>query len=307
MKENEFLYAFFGKSLRNGIIVRMPDELDRAVVLLPILYKLKKIMPEYCGLFVITSVANRQLYRMVDCVDDMILLESGRTFWKKDELIQVKRLRSGVAVMLHDSFTDRLCLKFAGVPKLYSKKKIMSLLSDSREVIGNQSMLQIPCETHELCGKMPELFFHPLLLLIVPGKYEAMTDYYKKIALLWIRRGGIVAFCGSKRNFDVCEKIKKTLPPGKSFNLSGDCDVFAFAAACRKAGFCIIDDSGMRAIAVTAGGRGISIAEPQDNFMVNSDKWTIVPGRTTVRGIWQIIRKTSAEYGMPLEKYRRER
>ncbi|MCK4982502.1 MAG: hypothetical protein KAS17_06240, partial [Victivallaceae bacterium] len=47
------------KKIKDGIIVRVPNWLGDIVMTLPALMELKKILPEYCGLFVICPLGVR--------------------------------------------------------------------------------------------------------------------------------------------------------------------------------------------------------------------------------------------------------
>ena len=62
-------------SWRNGMAVRMPNHLGDAVMALPALGQLRRILPEHCALFVIAPVGQKALYSSLPIVDGTILLE----------------------------------------------------------------------------------------------------------------------------------------------------------------------------------------------------------------------------------------
>ena len=305
------------KEFRNGIIVRMPNHLGDAVMALPALAALKKILPENCGLFVVTPAGNAQLYQALPIVDEIIRLEKPHKFWSKDEIKQVKMLRPGAAVLFNHSFRDALCFKAARVPELFGeptrnrgfllKGKIRFLPGKKGEYSPSHQTMRylaiagalggtavetfmpefvIPCQPDELCGPAPALFYHPLVMVMAPGAaYGAAKrwphEYYAKIAEYWIRHDGTVALCGSNSESGICEEILKKLPKDKAFNLCGKTDLFALMYLFKYAAFAITNDSGLMHLGAAMKTPGITVFGPTDLFDTGpvSDSWLMVHDR----------------------------
>lgn len=302
---------------RNGVIVRMPNHLGDAVMALPALAALKNIIPEHCGLFVITPAGISQLYRALPFVDDIVPLARPHKFWSKAEIRMVKQLRPGVSVLFNHSIRDAFCLKLAGVPELYGEPtrnrgfllkgkfpfppkvkgeystthQAMRYLAIARALGGKaiESFMPeftIPCAPGELTGTAPALFYHPLVLTLAPGAaYGAAKrwphEYYAKVGQWWIRHGGICALCGSKSEADICEEIKKQLPGNKCFNLAGKTDLFALMYIFKHSKFAITNDSGLMHLGAALKCPGLTVFGPTDLYDTGpvSDQWLMLHER----------------------------
>ncbi len=353
--------------LRNGLLVRMPNHLGDAVMALPALAALKKSLPAECGLFVITPAGNAQLYRAMDFVDDIIRLKKPHKFWSREELRQIRQLHAGAAVLFNHSFRDALCLKLAGVPALYGEPtrnrgcllkgkisfpgKVKGQYSNSHQTMRYLAIAEafggsapeklmpefhIPCGADEISGAVTPLFHHPLLLTLAPGAaYGAAKrwphEYYAKVALYWIRRGGIVALCGSPAEKEICEAICKELPANKAFNLCGKTDLFALMYIFKFSAFAITNDSGLMHLGSAVGCPGLTVFGPTDLYDTGpvSDCWIMMHDREkcapclkrvcpkgdpvctkkiTPSMVIRVLKSDAERLKLPLEKYRhRER
>ena len=56
---------------RNGMVVRMPNHLGDAVMALPALGQLRKIVPESCALYCLAPAVQRALYHALPFVDGL--------------------------------------------------------------------------------------------------------------------------------------------------------------------------------------------------------------------------------------------
>ena len=104
---------------RNGIVVRTPNWLGDAVMAIPAIYQLKKIVPEFCGLFVVTPAPLAALFEALPFVDQVIPLKNAHAFMDREERCRVRSLAAGVCVLFNNSFRDALSLKMCKIPKLY--------------------------------------------------------------------------------------------------------------------------------------------------------------------------------------------
>ena len=302
---------------RNGVVVRMPNHLGDAIMALPALAALKSAMPENCGLFVVAPANCMQLYQSLPCVDDIVPLARPHKFWSKDEKKQVRQLHAGAALLFNHSFRDALCFKLAGVPELYGEptrnrgfllkgkfafeKKRRGEYSKSHqamrymalaEALGGKRLpgfmpeLVIPCPADEIVGPAPALFHHPMVLTLAPGAaYGAAKrwphEYYTKVAAWWIRRGGVVALCGSGGESGICEAIQKELPENRAFNLCGQTDLFALMYLFRFSKFVVANDSGLMHLASAVKAPGLTVFGPTDLYDTGpvADDWLMLHDR----------------------------
>ncbi len=294
---------------RNGLIVRMPNHLGDAVMALPALSALKKILPEYCGLFVITPENLAPLYRALTIVDAIVTLKQPHRFFSADELKNIHRLRPGAALLLNHSFRDVLSLKLAGVKYLYGTAircrgmfldgKFPALPhSESHQALRYLSIalalggaipqpfmpeLVLPVPPDELPGRIKDLFPHPLLLTIAPGAGCGTAKrwpekYFAAVAKYWIRRGGIVALTGSNQDFDICQNIQQELPENKCFNLCDKTELHELMQILRFSAFTLANDSGTMHLAAALDSPGLAVFGPTDCKDTGplSPDWTIV-------------------------------
>lgn len=287
--------------LRNGIIVRMPNHLGDAVMALPALASLRTVLPEFCGLFVITPEHLAPLYRALKIVDALVTLKRPHRFFTAGERKEIRKLRPGAAVLFNNSFRDVLSLKFAGVKYLYgTAARCRSILLDgsftfpptprngksaSHQALRYLSIAKAlggtmpepfmpelfpPVPPDELPGKVKDLFRHPLLLTIAPGAaYGAAKcwpwQYFAAVAGYWIRRGGIVALTGSSKDFNTCKKIQQQLPEKKCFNLAGKTGLHELMHLFRFSAFTITNDSGAMHLAAALRVPGMTVFGPTDH------------------------------------------
>ncbi|MDR0932351.1 MAG: hypothetical protein LBM70_04950, partial [Victivallales bacterium] len=107
---------------RNGMVVRMPNHLGDAVMALPALGQLRKIIPPHCALFCIAPEGQRAFYHALPIVDGTIGLDKIHHSWSWDEFLALKRQRLGVGVLFNNSLRDAISMRVAGVRNLYGAK-----------------------------------------------------------------------------------------------------------------------------------------------------------------------------------------
>ena len=305
------------KEFRNGIVVRMPNHLGDAVMALPALAALKTVLPDKCGLFVVTPASSIQLYQSLPFVDDIIPLAAPHRFWSANERRMVKRLRPGAAVLFNHSLRDAICFKLAGVPELYGEptrgrgfllrgkfsfeKKVRGEYSRTHQAMrylaiaealggkapeGLMPEFVIPCTSDELSHPVNNLFYHPRLLILAPGAaYGAAKrwphEYYAKIAAYWIRHDGIVALCGSSSENEICEAIAAELPKKKVVNMCGKTNLFSLIYLFRFAKFAVTNDSGLMHLASALKCPGLTVFGPTDLYDTGpvSENWIMLHER----------------------------
>ena len=104
---------------RNGVLVRTPNWLGDAVMAIPAVLQLKKLLPDFCGLFVLTPAPLAALFEALPFVDQVIPLADAHSFMTRAERKRVRSLSAGIGVLFNNSFRDAVSLKMCGIPKLY--------------------------------------------------------------------------------------------------------------------------------------------------------------------------------------------
>ena len=110
------------KKIKDGIIVRVPNWLGDIIMTLPALMELKKILPEYCGLFVVCSPGSRDLLESLPMIDYVIALDKAHRNWSQDDLRRVTKMRAGAGILFNNSLRDAIFMRIAGIKHLYGLK-----------------------------------------------------------------------------------------------------------------------------------------------------------------------------------------
>jgi len=280
----------------NGLIVRMPNHLGDAVMALPALAALKKIVPKYCGLFVVAPEIYRPFYAALPLVDSFVGLEKTHANWSFHDIREVRQLMAGAGVLFNNSPRDVIAMRLAGIRYLYGTGvRFRSLLLTGafdfkpQQIPGRRAGEHLAARFLAMAmalgappweGSLPEFRFpraadefknwlsplseHPALLLLGPGAaYGAAKCYgganYNRIARWWIERGGIAAAAGSRSEFDTGEEVCAGLPENKCFNLCGRTGLQELMGLVRFARFMVCNDSGIMHLGAAMGKPGIAL------------------------------------------------
>lgn len=290
-----------GRSVwRNGLAVRMPNHLGDAVMALPALAAIKKILPECCALYVIAPTGHRDLYTSLNIVDGIITLSRLHHFWRRGELLDLYKMRFGVGVLFNNSLRDAMEMRFAGVSQLYgAAARGRSLLlkrafqfpprpeaGPAREHLSNRYLaIAYALGAPRYNGEMPDFNFrfridelreelsslgeHPRLLILGAGAaYGAAkrwpAEYYRTVARYWLRCGGIVAVTGSAGEAAIGNAITGGLDPKKTFNLCGKTSLGELMLILKYAAAAVSNDSGTMHLASALGVNGVAVFGPTD-------------------------------------------
>ena len=285
---------------RNGIAVRMPNHLGDAVMAIPALMQLKKIIPENCALFVITPKSNAELYEALPIVDAVIKLQRPHAMWSCEERKEIKQLRAGAIILFNHSPRDAFAARLAGIPEVYGAAKRGRSLLMTRALrfphrtpgdprCSHQTMrylaitsslgapqwngelpeFQPPVPIPELDGEIAAICAHPRLLLLAAGAaYGAAKRWpeenFRAVAKFWIRHGGIVAVLGSPSERGIGDNVCDTLPQNKCFNLCGKTGILALIHLFRSARYTVANDSGLMHLGAILGTCGVVPFGPTD-------------------------------------------
>ena len=305
---------------RNGLVVRMPNHLGDAVMALPALCALKKIVPDNCGLFVVAPEMFRQFYAELPAVGGFVGLHKAHANWSLQEIRDVKRLRAGVGVFFNNSPRDVIALRLAGVPQLFgAAARGRGILLTKAFKLKRQQIPGVRAQEH-LCSRylaiagalgapawdgvtLPEFSFsrkldesrapisslceHPSMLLLGPGAAYGDakcygSDRYNEIARQWIDNGGIVAVAGGKSEVGTGDEVCHGLPAEKCFNMCGKTDLQELMMLVRFSRFMVCNDSGIMHLGAALGKPGIAVFGSTDPTATGpiSPLWQCISERT---------------------------
>lgn len=302
------------RSWRNGLAVRMPNHLGDAVMAIPALMQLKKIIPEYCGLFVITPKGNAELYDALPFVDKVIKLQTAHAMWSKGERKEIKQLRAGALVVFNHSPRDVISARLTGIPEIYGAARRMRGILMTRALKFPQRTPGNPAHSHqtmrylaissslgapawkgelpvftpkvapeELSPDLAAICRHRKLLLLAAGAaYGAAKRWpennFQAVAKYWIRHGGIVAVLGSPAERPIGENVCTGLPQEKCFNLCGKTSITALIHLFKAARYTVANDSGLMHLGAILDTCGIVPFGPTDFTDTGpiTEKWKIL-------------------------------
>lgn len=288
-------------SWRNGMAVRMPNHLGDAVMALPALGQLRRILPEHCALFVIAPVGQKALYSSLPIVDGTILLERIHSGWSREEIRNLRQYRLGVGVLFNNSLRDAMTMKLAGVGRLYgaaarcrsifltrsfhfpprpvrrlagihqsNKCLAMARAMGAPEWDGSLPEFELAPPVDELFGNITSLCEHPKLLTLASGAaYGAAkrwpSECFREVARHWIEKeDGIAVVLGSASEKGIGDEVVEGLRPTKAFNLCGKTWLAELMHLLKNSRLTVANDSGIMHLSAALGCPGIAVFGPTD-------------------------------------------
>ena len=302
------------EDLRNGIVARMPNHLGDAMMALPALMQLKKMLSPELALFVIAPASQKKLYAALPFVDGFAGLAKPHRMWSAGELYNLRKMRCGAGILFNNSFRDALCMRLAGIPALYGSDRRMRKLvlthafnypprpkNRAAEIHQGNRLLQMvyALGAPEWDGEFPEFILpknidgcsaataeccrHGKLMTIAPGAaYGAAKRWpdscFKKIAELWIAEGGKVAVVGTPEEKEIAELVVSGLDEDKCVNLCGKTPFDELMLLLKSSATIVANDSGIMHLGAALGTPGVAVFGPTDHTATGpiSSKWQLV-------------------------------
>ncbi|QSH42308.1 lipopolysaccharide heptosyltransferase II [Lentisphaerota bacterium ZTH] len=300
--------------IKDGIIVRVPNWLGDAVMTLPAIMQLKKILPEFCALFVLCPKGLKDMFESLTCVNMVITLEKTHRNWSRGDIRRLTRIHPGAAVLFNNSLRDAVFMRMCGIKHLYGAaargravlfkrsfkfparvsynlnnlhhtNKYLSIVKalGADDWDGSLPEFEIITPLDQTGNGVSDLCEHPALLTIAGGAAYGGSkrwpaDSFRKVAEWWVHNGGIVAVLGSAAEETIAAEISDGLPASKVFNLAGKTDMCELMHLLRNSKFCIANDSGIMHLSAALGGHGLAIFGPTDWTATGpiSERWKIV-------------------------------
>jgi lipopolysaccharide heptosyltransferase II len=299
---------------KDGILVRTPNWLGDAVMAIPAMMQLRKIVPENCGFFALVPPGLFELFKSLNFIDITLPLHKAHSAWSAKDIKKVKLSNPGVALLMNNSLRDAFHLKVAKVPKLFGAaargRSILLTQSFNFPKIKNKQLNKIHHAGRYLSlsyafgapqwdgslpvfenHKEPEIMsseIHNLLevsklLVVAPGAAygEAKrwpAENFHKICDHWIANDGEVAVIGTSGEISVANDVTEGLPKEKIHNLAGKTDMQDLLNILKHAEMCVANDSGVMHLSAILGGSGVAIfgsTDPSSTCPV-SRKWQIM-------------------------------
>ncbi|OGV31015.1 MAG: lipopolysaccharide heptosyltransferase II [Lentisphaerae bacterium GWF2_45_14] len=281
---------------RDGLLIRTPNWLGDAVMTLPAMLQLRKLVPNDCGLFVLCPPGLKDFFESLPIVDVTVPLHSAHSAWSRADRQSVRNLTAGACLMFNNSLRDTIYLRLAYLPMIFgSSRRMRSLLLTKAwqlqhvkrgalnkmhhaarylamayalgapEWDGTMPAFAPFCEVETMAPSLTAaLKLGANLMAIAPGAAygEAKrwpSEYFNAAARLWIERGGTIAILGAKSEMAVAESVMKDLPQNAAFNLCGKTNMKELIMLLEKAKICIANDSGTMHLAAATGTPGVAI------------------------------------------------
>ena len=299
---------------RNGLVVRMPNWLGDAVMALPALRQLKRILPENCALGVIVPAGQRALYHSLPWLDVLIPLADLHCRWDIDTRHKIQWIKFGAGLLFNNSLRDALQLRLCGVSPLFGAaargRGVLLRRSFSfdppqpgrqrgchqancylaeayalgaprwdgtlPEIRIDRKLLQLPPRIRDLCT-------HPKMLVLGAGAaYGAAkrwgSDAFRAVAADWIAHGGIAVAVGGASEQAITQEIGQGLDERKFYDLAGQTDMFELMHLLRSAAAAVANDSGVMHLAAVLGTPGVAVFGSTDYTSTGpiSPNWKLV-------------------------------
>ena len=301
------------RDLRNGIVVRMPNHLGDAMMALPALMQLKKILTEEYALFVIAPASQKQLYSSLEFVDGFIKLDAPHKIWSMQTLIEIKRMRFGLGVLFNNSFRDAVMLKLSGVPCLAGSDRRMRKLvlkypfsypprpkNQAAEIHQANRLLEMvyALGAPQWDGTLPQFVLpdlsecskvvqdicqNPEVLTVAPGAaYGAAkrwpAHYFHAVCKYWIDNGGTVVIVGTPSEREIAVEVADGLDSAKCIDLCGKTPLSELMTIISSSKAVLANDSGIMHLGAALGKPGVAVFGPTDHTATGpiSSKWKLV-------------------------------
>jgi len=302
------------KNLKDGIVVRVPNWLGDIVMTMPALMELKKVLPEYCGLFVICSSGAKDLLESMPIIDYVVPLEKVHHNWSNKDVRNVVKLRAGAGILFNNSLRDAAFMRVAGIKNLYGARARGRSMFLKRSFSFPARVSRTLNNMHHCCkylsivkalgasdwdGELPEFKIkynlsqsssdvravcsHPSLMTIAAGAAYGgskrwSAQKFREVANWWIKEGGIVAALGTDKEKDIAEEVLEGLPLNKAYNMAGNTDMSELMHLLLNSKMCIANDSGIMHLSAALGRPGIAIFGPTDYSATGpiSNLWRVI-------------------------------
>ena len=289
------------KVLNNGIIVRSPNWLGDAVMTLPALVQIKKMLGDDGKLYIVCPPGLKKFYEMLDIITEVVPLHKAHKAWSEDDILAVRDLNCKIALMFNNSLRDVIYFRLSHVkyrfgaaarfrgfllkksfhyPKrvsgrlnnLHHAKKYLTMAYalGARKWNGDMPIFTVATDLNDMSDTVKKLCGHKRLMLMAAGAAYGgskrwSSKHFNNIAQRWINeKDGIVAVLGTAVESEIAQKVVGDLPKDSCLNLAGKTDFDELVQLLKSAEICIANDSGIMHLSAALGKKGVAVFGPTD-------------------------------------------
>lgn len=298
----------------NGIIVRVPNWLGDAIMAVPAIMQLKKIIPSPARLFVLCPPGLAAVFECLSCVDQVVKLSGAHKNWTREDRRTIRALGAGAAVLFNNSPRDVIGLRFCGINNLYgtsvrgrgillrrafkfpkrrdhqlnnlhhtSKYLSMVMALGAPDWDGTPPEFVLPRGLDEVSGKVREICRKDKLMTLAAGAAYGgskrwSSENFRAVSQAWIDDGGFVAVLGTGGEKAIGDEVVAGLPPDKAVNMCGQSDIIELMHLLLNSEICVANDSGIMHLSAALGRKGIAVFGPTDPSSTSpiSSRWKIL-------------------------------
>ncbi|UDQ97720.1 lipopolysaccharide heptosyltransferase II [Lentisphaerota bacterium WC36G] len=287
--------------LKNGIIVRSPNWLGDAVMTLPALVQLRKLLGDNGKLYVVCPPGLKKFYEMTNVVSEVVPLHKAHKRWSEDDILAVRDLNCDIALMFNNSLRDAIyfflshvkyrfgaAARFRGfllkrafkypkrvsgnLNKLHHAEKYLTMAYalGAKKWKGDMPIFTVAKEESIMSNDVKKLLANkPIMLMAAGAAYGGSKRWsskkFNEVAKRWItEKGGMVGVLGTAVESDIAQKVVGDLDAEKCFNLAGKTDFDELIYLLQNCEICIANDSGIMHLAGALGKKGVAIFGPTD-------------------------------------------
>jgi len=302
------------KDWKDGLIVRMPNWLGDAVMAVPALLQLRKVIPENCGLFVLSPPELSDLFDSLSFIDVVVALHKKHSNWSREDKLKIKKLKPGIALLFNNSLRDALHFKLIGIRKIYGAaargRSFLLTNSFSFPKIKNKQLNKLHHTARYLAmayalgapkwnAELPEFSLCPHseimhddlnnaiktsnLLILAPGAAYGdakkwPVENFRSVLEYWLENDGSVAVVGTSSEQDAATQLLLNINSDKVYNLAGKTTLKELLLLLSNASFCVANDSGTMHLGALLGIRGTAVFGSTDPTSTSpvSVNWNIL-------------------------------
>lgn len=307
-------FVLTAETLKAGIIVRSPNWLGDAIMALPAMCCLRKMIPVTSPFYVVSPSNLVPLYTSIPWVNKVIEIDSGHSKWTKNKLLEVKELNVGMGFLFVNSLRSAYYF-WRCVPKVFGASNGLRNIfltksflvkwhenkgySDEHQSykylkmvykLGAEKWDEIYPEFKLIeasdiqVDALVEFLLSDDVLVVAPGaaygpaKRWSSTNY-NQVCRSWIdERKGKVIILGARNEYDTAQEVANGLDCSKVLNLAGKTNLKELIYILKKSKLCICNDSGIMHLGSALNIKGVAIFGSTDPYATGplSKNWTVV-------------------------------
>lgn len=306
-------FVLTAETLKSGIIIRSPNWLGDAIMALPAMCCLRKMIPLSCHFYVVSPSNLIPLYTSIQWVNKVIEIDSGHSVWNKNKLLEVKNLNAGIGFLFVNSLRSAYyfwkCIPkvfgaSSGLRNIFLTKSFSVKWHEAKGYSGEHQSYKYLEMIYELGAEKWDGTYPKFKLLEAPeirieGVSKILSDHntlvvapgaaygpakrwgstnYNQVCRYWIEEmKGKVIILGAKNECDTAKDVANGLNPSKVLNLAGKTNLKELIYILKKSKLCVCNDSGIMHLGSALDIKGVAIFGSTDPYATGplSKNWTV--------------------------------